>query len=277
MRQLPLLAEVSVSIDGALAGCNDSRPLAAAASPVFPYELARTSPATIAVLPHGLAAGRPHPALWMESLMPAWIRPSLFLAFATLALAGCRSPYYADRGALTGGLAGAGVGALIGNAVGETAGGAAIGAGVGALTGGAIGGALDDIEARNRAEIAAQLGRQVAPGRATAGEVVAMTRAGVDSRLITNYVNNSGMAQPVNAQDVIYLTQQGVSPDVIQAMQTPRVAQAPPPVVMPPPGPVIIEEYHYGRPYCPPPHFHYYHHHHRHHRPHVGWGISFSG
>ena len=84
--------------------------------------------------------------------------PSLF------GLAGCQSPYYADRGALTGGLAGAGVGALVGNAVGETAGGAAIGAGIGALTGTAIGGALDDIEARNRAEIAAQMGRPGRPG-----------------------------------------------------------------------------------------------------------------
>ncbi|MCI0334976.1 MAG: glycine zipper domain-containing protein [Planctomycetes bacterium] len=210
--------------------------------------------------------------------MPASTRvPTLIAAAcAILALNGCRSPYYADRGALAGGLTGAGVGALVGNAVGETAGGAAIGAGIGALTGGAIGGALDDIEARNRAEIAAQLGRPVAQGQATIGEVVAMSRAGVDPRLIVNYVNNSGMAQPVNAQDVIYLTQQGVSSDVIQAMQTPRVAQAPPRVVVPPPGPVIIEEYHYGRPYCPPPHYHYYHHH-PHYGPRVGWGISFSG
>ena len=203
-----------------------------------------------------------------------------FLVLAALCvsagLTGCRSPYYADRGALAGGLTGAGVGALVGNALGETAGGAAIGAGIGALTGGAIGGALDDIEARNRAEIAAQLGRPVAQGQATVGEVVAMTRAGVNPQLIANYVNNSGMAQPVGAQDVIYLTQQGVPPDVIQAMQTPRVAQAPVHVVPPPPGPVIIEEYHYGRPYCPPPHFHW-HHHHRHHGPRVGWGISFSG
>lgn len=210
--------------------------------------------------------------------MPALIRPAMFLAIgcSIVHVAGCRSPYYADRGALTGGLAGAGIGALVGNAVGETAGGAAIGAGIGALTGGAIGGALDDIEARNRAEIAAQLGRQVAPGQATVGEVVSMTRAGVDPRLISNYVNNSGMAQPVNAQDVIYLTQQGVAPAVIQSMQAPRIAQAPPPaVVAPPPGPVIIEEHYYGRPYCPPPHVYFHHRHH--HRPHVGWGISFSG
>ena len=111
------------------------------------------------------------------------------------------------------------------------------------------------------------------------GEIVAMTRAGVDPRLIVNYVNNSGVAQPVGVQDVIYLTQQGVSPDVIQAMQTPHVAQAPAYVVpAPPPGPVIIEEYHYGRPYYgPPPHYHFYHHGHGHHGPRVGWGVTFSG
>jgi hypothetical protein len=197
-------------------------------------------------------------------------------SIALTSLVGCRSPYYADRGALAGGLTGAGVGALVGNAVGETAGGAAIGAGIGALTGNAIGGAMDDIEARNRAEIAAQMGRQVTQGAATVGEVVAMTRAGVDPQLISGYVNNSGMAQPINAQDVIYLTQQGVRPDVIQTMQTPRIAQAPPAVLMPPPPgpPVIIEEYPYYGPPCgypPPPYYH------RHPGPRVGWGVSFSG
>jgi hypothetical protein len=112
------------------------------------------------------------------------------------------------------------------------------------------------------------MGRPVAQGQATVDEVVAMTRAGVDPRLISNFVNNSGMVQPVSPQDVIALTQQGVAPDVIQAMQTPRVAQAQPAVVAPP-GPVIIHEY------GPPPHFYYHHHHH--HRPRVGWGVTFSG
>ncbi len=199
---------------------------------------------------------------------------TFMVCIALTAIVGCRSPYYADRGALAGGLAGAGVGALVGNAVGETAGGAAIGAGIGALTGNAIGGAIDDVEARNRAAIAAQMGRPVPQGAATVGEVVAMTRAGVDPQLISNYVNNSGMAQPLNAQDVIYLTQQGVRPDVIQTMQTPRIAQTPPAVIVPPPpGPVIIEEYPYGPPcgYPPPPFYH------RHPGPRVGWGVSFSG
>jgi hypothetical protein len=185
---------------------------------------------------------------------------------------GCQSPYYADRGAAAGGLAGAGVGALVGNSVGEAAGGALVGAGVGALTGAAVGGALDDIAAQNRAQIAAQLGRPVAQGAATIPEVVAMSKSGVDSRLIVNYINTSGVSQPVSAQDIIYLHQQGVSTDVIQTLQTPRVAQRPLPDG-PPGQPVIIEEYYYGPPcFGPPRYYHYYPP-----GPHVGWGVSFSG
>jgi hypothetical protein len=100
-----------------------------------------------------------------------------------------------------------------------------------------------------------------------------MSRAGVNPQLIVNYINTSGVAQPPSAQDVIYLSQQGVAPEVIQAMQTPRVAQAPA-VVMPgpPPGPVVVEQVYYGPPPCfPPP---CYPHHHG--GPRVGWGVSFS-
>src|SRR5262245_56689069 len=85
----------------------------------------------------------------------------------------------------------------------------------------AIGTSLDDIDARNRADISAQLGRPVATGPATPEEVVAMTKAGVDPMFILNYVNRSTMVRPLTAQDVIYLHDQGVSQDVIQAMLTP--------------------------------------------------------
>jgi hypothetical protein len=158
---------------------------------------------------------------------------------------------------------------LVGSASGDAGAGALIGAGVGALAGNVVGTALDDIEARNRAAIAAQMGRPVAAGAATPAEVVAMSRAGVDPRLIVNYVNSSGMAQPITPQDVIYLHQQGVSADVIQSMQTPRVAQAPPVVAIPPP-PVVIEEFYSAPYYCGPPHPCYYDY------PHVGLGVSFS-
>src|SRR5437868_4212066 len=85
-------------------------------------------------------------------------------------------------------------------------------------TGVAMGTSLDDIDARNRADIAAQLGRPVAPGPATPEEVVAMTRSGIDPRFIISYINRSTNVRPVTAQDVIYLHEQGVNAEVIQAM-----------------------------------------------------------
>jgi hypothetical protein len=182
-----------------------------------------------------------------------------------IAAAGCRGPYYQSQGTAVGALGGAGVGALVGSATGDTGAGALIGAGVGALTGNVVGASLDDIEARNRAEIAASMGRPVAPGAATPQEVVAMTRAGVSPPLIVNYINTSGVAQPVGPQDVIYLTQQGVPPDVIQAMQTPRVAQSPTVVVPGPPPPVVVEQVYYRPPPGWGPHC----------GPRVGLGVSF--
>ena len=177
---------------------------------------------------------------------------------AVLVAGGCKSASYGQKGAGLGALGGAGIGALIGHATGHTAAGALIGTGVGAVTGAAVGTSLDDIEARNRAEISARLGREIVPGGATTTEVLAMTRAGVDPQLIINYVNASGMVQPITVQDVIYLHDQGVSNDVIQAMQNPRVAQYAPQVVrvVPPRETVIIEDNSWGSPYCYP-HYHF--------------------
>lgn len=185
---------------------------------------------------------------------------------------GCRSPYYADRGAGVGALGGAGVGALVGNAVGNTAGGALIGAGVGALSGAAVGGAIDDVQAQNRAEIAAQLGRQVTPGSATVEEVVAMSQQNVQPVLIANYVRTSGMARPVTAADVIYLHNSGVSTDVIQVMQTPPAPPVQPMMAQGPP--VIVEERYYPDPWCGPRFSYYYGHHCHRPAPRVSLGVS---
>ncbi|QEG34575.1 glycine zipper domain-containing protein [Bythopirellula goksoeyrii] len=162
---------------------------------------------------------------------------------------GCRSPYYADRGAGLGALAGAGAGAIIGDATGGNAGtGALIGAGLGAVTGGVVGSEMDAMQAQNRAEIAAQMGRQIPVGAASIEEVVAMTNSGVDPSLIQNYVRTSGMSRPVTAADVIYLHNQGVATNVIQIMQTP-----PAPVALAQGPPVVVEEHYYGGPAWGPP------------------------
>jgi hypothetical protein len=103
----------------------------------------------------------------------------------------------------------------------------------------ALGTSLEDIDTRNRADIAERLGRPVAPGPATPAEVVAMTRAGVDPRFIICYINRSTIVTPISAQDVIYMHEQGVNEQVIQAMLTPgsansrsEIARAMPPRVL---------------------------------------------
>ncbi len=183
------------------------------------------------------------------------------------ALTGCRSPYYADQGALAGGLGGAGLGALVGSASGHAGAGAAIGAVAGTLTGAAIGSGMDDIEARNRAQIAAQMNRPVPASAVSIDDVVNMTRAGVNEELIASHVRTHGVNVVLNPQDLIYLQQQGVSPRVVQAMQQPPVH----PVVYQQAAPPVIVERVYDPYYGP-----YYHHgYYNHCQPHgVSWGVS---
>jgi hypothetical protein len=176
---------------------------------------------------------------------------------------------------LLGGLLGAGTGALIGDASGNAGAGAAIGAGLGAITGAVVGSELDTIEARNRAQIEAQLGRQIRAGAVTVEDVVTMSQAGVNEELIVNHVRANGMTQPPNTQDLIYLSQQGVGSRVVSAMQEPPRQRQPETVVVRESPPVIVHEV-YGPPVYryPPP---YPYRHHPHYRPSgVSWGMSFS-
>ena len=199
-----------------------------------------------------------------------------FALLVCTSFTGCRSPYYADRGAGLGALAGAGAGAIIGDATGGNAGsGALIGAGLGALTGAAVGTEMDALAAQNRAAIAAQMGRQVQAGAANIQEVVAMSRAGVDSRLIQNYVRTSGVVAPLAASDVIYLHEQGVATDVIQVMQNPPARS---PAFVAGRAPVIVEEHIYGPPACAQPYYGYHHgyHHDYGHHPRSSFGFSIS-
>ena len=191
---------------------------------------------------------------------------SLLFLLPGVLLAGCQSPYHSDQGALTGGLLGAGTGALVGSALGHTGAGAAIGAGVGALSGAAVGSELDNIEARNRAMIEQQLGRQIAATAVTINDVINMSRAGVNEELIVNHVRAHGVAAPLQAGDLIVLQQQGVSPRVIATMQATPMPQPAPVVYQAAPPPVIVEEY---DPWGPPWRCgHYYR------RPSMRWGVS---
>jgi hypothetical protein len=188
-------------------------------------------------------------------------RPHRF-AFSSILLvvtAGCASPYYADRGAAFGGVTGAGVGALVGSAVRHPVAGALVGAGVGAVSGAAVGNGLDEIEARNRAAIAATMGRQVPPGAVAFNDVIAMSQAGVSDDVIVNHIRYNGVQRPPQTGDLIALQRANVSPRVIEAVQAPPtqpvggVAMAPPPPMFygPPPPPWGYPPYYYPPP--PPP------------------------
>lgn len=182
------------------------------------------------------------------------------------ALSGCRSPYHADRGAALGAGTGAVLGAIVGNAAGKNPlAGAAIGGVAGAITGNAIGQGMDEVEARNRAQIEAQMGRQIQAGAVTIPDVVTMTQAGVQEDLIITHIQTNHPAHPLSAADLIHLQQQGVPPRVVQAMQAPppppRVAPVgyqagPPPVIVHEPAPVIVERHYWRRPHCHPPRRH---------------------
>jgi outer membrane lipoprotein SlyB len=180
-----------------------------------------------------------------------------------LLAAGCQTN--TQEGALFGGATGGVLGAIVGHQFHNTAAGAAIGAGAGALTGAVVGNKIDEQEARNRAEIAARLGRPVGPGAVTNEDVIAMTKAGVGEDIIVSHVNNNGVARPLQTADLIYLQQNGVSSRVIATMQNPA-RSAPPPqtvVVQQAPPPVVYDGYYgpryyhpyYGDPYYyrPPP------------------------
>jgi hypothetical protein len=197
----------------------------------------------------------------------------LLLPVTLAAALGCSSPYRSEQGAVVGGLTGAGLGALVGNAVGNTGAGAAIGAGVGALSGAAVGGSLDEIEAQNRAEIEARLGRPAPTGAVSIDDVIAMTRSGVPEDVIITHVRNHGMVAPLRAGDLIMLQQQGVSPRVVQTMQAPPAAVAP--AYPGPPGVIVPQPYVVPAPvyYAPPPYYYY--------RPYPrrgwSWGVGISG
>ena len=187
---------------------------------------------------------------------------------------------YGERGTLFGGLVGAGTGAAIGEQSGHPGAGAVIGTAIGAITGGAIGDNIDEDVARNRAEVEARMGRQMA-GAVTPQDVVAMTQAGLSDDVIATHIRAHGVAQPPQVNDLINLRNQGVSDHVLKALQSTPGPQSAPAYVAGP-QPVIVEErvYPYYRPYWgpPPPYWYGYRRHgppHR-HRPGYSVGVSFS-
>ena len=170
---------------------------------------------------------------------------SFLFVLPLLACASCRSPHYADRGAMFGAITGALAGAAIGEHNGDAGAGAAIGTAVGSLAGTAIGESIDHEVAQSQALIEARLGRRLA-GAVAVNDVIAMTQADLSESVIATHIRANGVAQPPTVDDLITMRNAGVQDSVIQVMQT-----APPPVdpaPIPPAGPVVVEEHHYFEP-----------------------------
>jgi hypothetical protein len=185
-------------------------------------------------------------------------------------------PYeHRNEGMALGAVAGALTGAAIGEHNHKTLAGAAIGTAAGALTGAAIGDSIDTDIARRDA-IAQQVRAERLTRAVTVPDVIAMTRSRLSDSVIVTQIQTNGVAYQPRANDLVVMSQAGVSDVVIRAMQTAPVASSPPVVVPAYREPVIVEQRYIVRPY-PAPVFFYpgpYHPYPHHYAPGIHWGIT---
>jgi hypothetical protein len=202
------------------------------------------------------------------------------LALGVFGSSGCSTMNNTEKGLLAGGAVGTGVGGLIGHATGNT--------GLGAVTGGLIGGGLGAV-AGNSADRQDQRERDIQQAGAVAAataqaqqqrlglsDVMHLSREGHDDAVIIKQIQNTGSTFNLTPSDLDMLKNNGVSPQVITAMQSARPAVVAPTRVVPASSTVIVQEPLYYppppvivRPYCPPPPRAYIqigggHYHHRH-------------
>jgi outer membrane lipoprotein SlyB len=184
-----------------------------------------------------------------------------------------------DQGLVVGGLLGAVTGGIIGDNNDNAAAGAAIGTAVGALSGAMIGNNIDRDTAWRNAAQQQQWERQVSRA-VSVQDVIALSRAKVSDSVIVTQITSNGVASRPQSAEIIMMSEAGVSPVVIQAMQTARLATARAVAAPVYRDRVIVEErYFVPRPYGPPvmyPWHPHYHHGPPHYAPGVHWGFSFS-
>lgn len=150
---------------------------------------------------------------------------ALWISLPSFAQAQSRS----RDGATAGGVAGAIIGGIIGHQNDETPEGALIGGAVGAIAGGLMGRAQDQDLQRQRyyqqqayyqQQQQQYLQRQtiVNSGISTM-DVINMSRSGLSAPLIINQLQTKGVQRRLEVSEIISLHQQGVSDNVITAMQ----------------------------------------------------------
>ena len=162
----------------------------------------------------------------------------LLAAASLVGSTGCSTMNNTEKGALVGG----GVGSVVGTAIGAATGNPRTGAVVGALGGTALGAiAGNKADERDRAIERAEV-REAAPQYASLGlmDVVNLSRGGTDPEVIVGQIRNTNSSFSLSTTDIEYLTQQGVAPRVIRAMQDSRGRPAPQQVIVRE-APVIIE------------------------------------
>jgi hypothetical protein len=187
-----------------------------------------------------------------------------------------------------GAVMGAVTGGLIGDRNHEAVAGAAIGAAVGGLTGAVVGKSVDNEMAYREQRAGQRVVAQQMSRAVTVTDVISMSQSRLSDSVIITQIRTNGVAQQLQAPDLVALSNAGVSDNVIQAMQSAPLATA----VVAPVAPVpvyqdrVIVEERYVVPNYPPPvwyHGYYYHPHPRYYhgpppppRPGVSWGFSFS-
>jgi hypothetical protein len=154
--------------------------------------------------------------------------------------AGCDTA--AGTGALAGGALGTGIGALAG---GRHSGPAALAGGlIGAAAGGITGAAVDAHKEKKAEQAAAA---QVAARAPSLEDVVRLTQSGVPDNEIINQIRTSGAAYHLNADQLIYLNQNGVHSAVVNELQA-TAYRTPRRIYVEQPAPVV-----YVEPAPPPP------------------------
>lgn len=144
-------------------------------------------------------------------------RIAVFTCCIILALSasGCQNAKSrAAEGAVIGGVIGAAGGGIVGHQSHHAGEGAAIGAAAGALTGAIIGSQI-----QKPAQGPSQANVQN-PNQMTIAKIVDLTKQGVSPSVIVDKIRLTNSKFNLAASDIQYLKQQGVSQQVIDAMQT---------------------------------------------------------
>jgi len=156
----------------------------------------------------------------------------------SISLCGCSTMNNTQAGAATGGVLGAGIGALAARH--NPLVGAAIGGGAGALLGGAVGSHEDRAEKRHADAVqAAQQQYAATHPQLSLTDIVQMSQLHHSDTIIINQIRTTNSYFSINAADVTYLREQGVSEGVIVEMQNRR---GPGPVYVNQPRGVVVVE-----------------------------------